>query len=139
MLFTKTNKMIDIQKLKQFPLSFRLFETYIYKKYGSTLFLYNDSGIIKNEDIIYFFDIEDIFISSDMEMIGSDEWEFSYKITHLPAEHCLEKRRCGFFKTIYSYKEYGGTYIGAWRTRAEATDEALLKALELLEIKLKTN
>lgn len=130
--------MIDFTKLKQTnPISFRLFESWIEKQHGTTLLFFTEK--ITNEEIVYFFDIEDIFISSEMEMIGSDEWEFSYKITHLPAEHCLEKRRCGFFKTVYSYKEYGGTYIGAWRTRAEATDEALLKAFELLEIKLKTN
>ena len=131
--------MIDIQKLKQFPLAFKAFEKYIEKELGSVLFIYNGSNTVRNEDAISFLDDYYIHISTDIEIIGSDEWEFSYKITWLPIEHDNEKRRCGWLKTKYSYIDGGSSYSGAWDTRNEATNESLLKAFELLENKLKTN
>lgn len=107
--------MIDIQKLKQFPLGFRLFETYIYKQYGSTLFLYNDSGIIKNEDVLLFLDEQKMFLMVYIDPTGKS-WEYAvYDV--------------GIY--IRSSPEYS--------SRTIATEIGIEKAFELLENKLKTN
>ena len=107
--------MIDIQKLKQFPLSFKAFESYIEKQYGSVLFLYNGSGTIKNEDVVCFLDEKKIFI---------DVWLFSGTDR--------------FAIKIPNYMQWvpeDPLYV----TRTDATEAVISKAFELLETKLKTN
>lgn len=74
-----------------------------------------------------------IYISVDPETIGSDEWEWTYKIQHLPKEHREVKRRCGHFVYKSSYNESpGGTYWGAWRTYEEALEIGLKDGLSLI-------
>lgn len=74
-----------------------------------------------------------IYISVNPEIIGSDEWEWSYEIQHLPKEHWEAKRRCGHFVYKSSFNESpGGTYWGAWRTYEEALEKALQEALKLI-------
>jgi len=74
----------------------------------------------------------EIHVHSKVEFIGSDEWEYSYKIKYLPKDKQDVKRRTLEFKTIYSFKEDGTTYIGAWNTYEKALEEGLLKALTLM-------
>lgn len=129
--------MIDIKILKQYPLSFSLLEKWVEQKHTTSLALLLDK--VTNEELVEFLDDELIYISTDIEIIGSDEWEFSYAINWLPIQHYNEKRRCGWFETKHSYIESGSSYTGAWRTRKEATEAAIQKAFELLEQKLKVN
>ena len=70
-----------------------------------------------------------IYISTHLEFLGSDEWEWAYTIQYLPKEHWQEKRRSQFFHTYESFKHWGGaTYIGAWSSYDECLKEAINKA-----------
>lgn len=84
-------------------------------------------------DLYDFFDYHDIYLAIHKEDIGSDEWDFSYEIKHLPIEFEEYKRRCSYFETILSFQCYGATYTGAWENRIEAEKEAFNKAFEILE------
>lgn len=108
--------MIEIQKLKQFPLAFKAFEGYIEKQHGSVLFLYNGSGVVRNEDIVDFLDSSNVFI--DINPVGHSD----FQIKHF--EYCV-LGMCN--------------YTGRFLTRTEAVNESILTAFELLETKLKTN
>jgi len=107
--------MIDIQKLKQFPLGFKQFEGYIEKQYGSVLFLYNGSGTIKNEDVVLFGDENGLHVT-----VGAFE-DFKQKLN---------------FNYYVLYNVVDGS---RYNTRNEATEAAIIKIFELLETKLKTN
>lgn len=75
----------------------------------------------------------EIHVEVSRTTIGSDEWEFSYRIEYLLPEHWQAKRRSGHFITIESYSESpGGTYIGAWKTYEEALEEGLKAGLKLI-------
>ena len=108
--------MIDIQKLKQFPLSFKAFEGYIEKQYGNVLFIYNGSGIVKNEDCLLFLDSNSVFV--DINPVGHSDFQIKY------FEYCV----LGLCN-----------YTGRFLTRTEAVNESILTAFKLLENKLKTN
>jgi len=109
--------MIDLQKLKQFPLAFKAFEGYIEKQLGSVLFIYNGSNTVRNEDIILFLDEKHVFI-------------------------CICGSRSFWPCTVTSYflnQESNYERVESGKTRTESTELSLLKAFELLETKLKTN
>ena len=107
--------MIDIQKLKQFPLAFKAFEGYIEKQYGSVLFIYNGSGIVRNEDLIDFLDNQKVFV--DVLYFPEDK-RFTYEVF-----------------AINEWTEDELFFDG----RNETTSNGTIKAFELLENKLKTN
>ena len=107
--------MIDIQKLKQFPLAFKAFEGYIEKEHGSVLFIYSGSGLVRDEDFINFLDEQGVFICVSIYAMDN---RFSFEI------ECAED--------WYSEDNF-------YNIRGIATNEAILKAFELLENKLKTN
>ena len=71
-----------------------------------------------------------IHVHSKIEFVGTDEWEFSYKIKYLPRDKFEAKRRSHEFKEVYSYVESPSGYIGAWRTYEEALENGLLEALK---------
>lgn len=74
-----------------------------------------------------------VFITVHYEIIGSDEWVFSYRFDYLPKEHWEAKRRCLHFEVKESYQESpGGTYWGGWNTYEEALENALKDSLSLL-------
>ena len=114
--------MIDIQKLKQFPLSFKAFEGYIEKQYGNVLFIYNGIGVVKNEDIVDFLDLNSVFVSIDINgsACKSKIRSYEYQSNGITS---VEKREVFNIKT----------------TRRQHESEAIQVAFELLERKLKTN
>lgn len=109
--------MIDIQKLKQFPLAFKAFENYIEKQYGSVLFIYNGSGVVKNEDCLLFLDNKDIFVN----ICGCAKVWQSKTYTHID----------GIYGEIDN--------LNFSKSRIGCSEKAIEVAFELLEIKLKTN
>ncbi len=130
--------MIDFVEQKQkTPVSFKLFETWVEKNYDTTLNIWN--GTIKNEDVLLWLDYNLIYLCVDIEFTGTDEWEFAYNINYLPIEKEDEKRRAIHFEHVSSYKEYGSSYTGAWRTRTEATNQAIKKGFDSLEDKQNKN
>ena len=74
--------MIDIKTLKQYPLSFSLLEKWVEQKHTTSLALLLDK--VTNEELVEFLDDELIYISTDIEILGSDERDFSYSINWLP-------------------------------------------------------
>lgn len=108
--------MIDIQKLKQFPLGFKSFESYIENKHGSVLFLYNNSGAVRNEDVINFLDEQNVFLC--ISLYPTKNNGFSFEVD------CITN--------WYSSDDF-------YKTRNESTSNGIIKAFELLETKLKTN
>lgn len=113
--------MIAIEKLKQYPLSFKLLEQWIEKQYGSVLFLYNGSAIIKNEDFVEFLDDVKIMIET-CAVDGWDNWMF----------RIIKEDLMSPFFIAY---EDDGEYV----SRTEATTKAIEKGFELLEQRLKIN
>lgn len=105
--------MIDIQKLKQFPLAFKVFEGWCEKHFGTWLVLYLDK--VKNEDILLFLDEQNIHVTIGAMFSAKNEVKFVY--------HILEDATDGI----------------RYKNRTEAINESILKAFELLENKLKTN
>lgn len=108
--------MIDTQKLKQFPLAFKAFENYIEKQYGSVLFIYNGSGVVRNEDLVHWLDSVNCIIN--ISYYPTKQNSFSFEVS------CVGNWYCD--KDFYN-------------TRDETTELSILKAFELLETKLKTN
>lgn len=109
--------MIDIQKLKQFPLAFKAFEGYIEKELGSVLFVYNGSNLVRNEDLINFLDRQGVFVNISL-----------YPHRKL---FCFEVG-CVTSNEWYCHPSF-------YETRNETTSNGIIKAFELLENKLKTN
>lgn len=106
---------------KQNPLSFRLFEQWVEKQYGSILFIHNGSGLVKNEDAVSFLDHNRTMI----EVFAVDAWDnWMFRVV-------LEDRMAPFFVAYQDENEC--------KTRQEATTQAIAKAFELLENKLKQN
>lgn len=116
---------------EQYPNSYELFINWNCSK--SEICPSSECYEIQERDFYDFFDYYDIYLAIHKEDIGSDEWEFSYEIEYLPIEFEKYKRRCSYFKTILSFKEYGHTYIGAWVNRIKAEQEAFTRAFEVLE------
>lgn len=100
---------------KQNPLSFRLFEQWVEQNYETTLNIWN--GTIRNEDVVEFLDELDIYINQTT--------------THGAT-----------FMEIYQHSNGITTSFGfniPFKTRREAIENAIKKAFELLETKLKQN
>lgn len=75
----------------------------------------------------------EIYVSAELTPIGSDEWEYSFTIQHLPKDKWAAKRRVSEFKTTSSFKISGGVYVGAWVTYEEALEAGLYYALKLIK------
>ena len=75
----------------------------------------------------------EIHVHSKIEFVGTDEWEFSYKIKYLPKNKFEVKRRSIEFETIYSFIESPGSYSGTWRTYEQALEQGLQHALNLIK------
>lgn len=73
-----------------------------------------------------------IYVSVERAVIGSDEWDYGYKIEWLPKPHHSEKRRCGLFQEKQSFQELIGSYMGAWSKYEEALEKGLQAALKLI-------
>lgn len=72
-----------------------------------------------------------IYISTELESLGSDEWEFGFVIWYLPKEAYNLKRRAGSLVKYESFSFSGGaTYMGAWPTIVEALTEGVKYAKE---------
>lgn len=70
-----------------------------------------------------------IYVYSEYQSLGSDEWEFGYVIVYLPKEHENDKRRAPHIKRIESFSFSGGaTYSGAWPTIEESLIEGIKHA-----------
>ncbi len=93
-----------------------------------------DGQIPSDEAVIkWLSDVHDIHVSIYKEVIGTDEWEFAFRIQYIPHEFREAKRRMPHLKTIESYFEYGSNYVGAWDKREEAIKEAVKKAMSLIK------
>jgi hypothetical protein len=104
---------------KQNPLSFRLFEQWVERNYETTLNIWN--GTIRNEDVVEFLDHNRTMI----EVFAVDAWDnWMFRIV-------LEDITAPFFVAYQDEDEY--------KTRQKATTQAIAKAFELLENKLKQN
>ena len=77
------------------------------------------------EIIMWLFEKHGIWVTVNICIIGSDEWEYEYKITYLPSKFKNEKRRSIHLVTINSFKEGIGSYVGSWQTPTEAYTEAV--------------
>ena len=77
-------------------------------------------------------EIHNIYITIHREVLGSDEWGYSYNIEYLPKDKSNVKRRCKEFIYIESFYESIGSYTGAWDTYEEAFERGLFKALKLI-------
>jgi len=66
----------------------------------------------------------DIYVTYTVCELGSDEWEYGYKIKYIPKEFENAKRRCVHFKEMHSFEDNFSTYTGAWRTIQEAYSAA---------------
>lgn len=104
---------------KQNPLSFRLFEQWVEQNYGSSLFIHNGSGIVRNDSIIEFLDERMICVFEAYDK-GNKRWTWLVWSKH--EDEIIEDSIMSNFKK-----------------RNEATSEAIKKAFELLENKLKQN
>lgn len=107
--------MIYIQKLKQFPLSFRILEKYSDKRFGTTLAVFMDK--LTNEELVSFLDEQGVFISITF---------YPYKKTFNFDVGCMSTNKWHCSPHFYE-------------TRDETTSNGIIKAFELLETKLKTN
>ena len=99
---------------KQNPLSFRLFEQWVEQNYETTLNIWN--GTIRNEDVLLWLDSRELYI--DIDPVGHSDFQLKY-----------------FRYCILGLVDYVGRYFN----RIEATENAIKKAFELLENKLKQN
>lgn len=78
----------------------------------------------------------EIYVSTELQTIGSDEWEFSFYIQWIPPEAQTLKRRAGEFKYYKSFSCFPPTYDGAWTTQAQALEEGIKYAKENILPKL---
>lgn len=110
--------MIDIQKLKQFPLAFKAFDRCLKEQH--VLFIHCLCDYVRHEDVVWFLDKQKLFIDIDVssKLDGSSNVFFTFKVFNNTR---LDENELFFEK------------------RMEATEAAIQKAFELLEIKLKTN
>jgi hypothetical protein len=70
-----------------------------------------------------------IFLSVEIEAIGSDEYVFVYRINHLPKEHWEAKRRMQHFKEKNSLQISGGaSYMGGYDSYEEAWEQGFTAA-----------
>lgn len=109
--------MIDIQKLKQFPLVFRLLEEYAETRWTTRLAIFTDK--LTNEELVLFLDEQNVVC------LVSLCYKWSYRIIR-PSD------QVGWIELLY-------TCDNAFESRSSATEAAILKAFELLEYKLKQN
>lgn len=107
--------MIEIQKLKQFPLVFRLLEEYSETRWTTRLAIFTDK--LTNEELVLFLDEQKIFLNAT-KRIGCEKWYYAI------SDHNT---------TLHKMSE------SDFKTRTEATESGILKAFELLEHKLKQN
>lgn len=82
--------------------------------------------------IMWLYEKHDIWVSVNVVIIGSDEWEYEYVIHYLPIEFKDVKRRSIHLETINSFNEGMSSYSGAWHTPTEAYEAAIKYCLEKL-------
>lgn len=92
----------------------------------------NPEKAIIYSQLIDWFENFNIYISTKIVFIGSDEWEHQYIIQYLPKEYQNEKRRSMQFDTIESFKESYGTCSGAWIAKNAALNAAIEHAFRLI-------
>ena len=109
--------MIDTQKLKQFPLVFRLLEEYAETRWTTRLAIFTDK--LTNEELVLFLDEQRIVCLITLH------YKWSYKVIR-PLE------QVGWIGRLYACDN-------VFESRSSATEAAILKAFELLEHKLKQN
>lgn len=107
--------MIDIQKLKQFHLGFKVLEQFAEKKYGTTLALYLEK--LTNEDAVCFLDEQGVYLDTSFY---PHKKQFSFEVG------CISTNEWYCHPSFYE-------------TRNEVSSNGIIKAFELLETKLKTN
>ncbi len=73
-----------------------------------------------------------IYIHSNYQSLGSDEWGFEYTIDWLPKTAWEEKKRAIHMKHVSSMVGGGGTYGGAWDTPIEALQHGIAFAKQEL-------
>jgi len=67
-----------------------------------------------------------IYILPRVEVIGSDEWTFCFKLMYLPFSCWGLKRRASHFVDYSSFKFSGGaTYFGGWDSIDQAIDQGI--------------
>lgn len=112
--------MTNFSELKQNnPIAFRLFEQWVEKNHETSLNIWN--GTIRNEDVICWLDANKTMV----EVFAVDAWDnWMFRIV-------LEDCMAPFFVAHQEETEY--------RTRPEATTNAIIEAFGLLEDKLKKN
>lgn len=66
-----------------------------------------------------------IWISVELCIVGSDEWEYGYKVVYLPKEFKNAKKRAIHLTTKESFQEGMSSYSGAWHTPTEAYEAAI--------------
>lgn len=65
------------------------------------------------------------------EIVGSDEWEYAFKIMYIPFDKSNEKRRSAEFIYFDSFKMGFGTYVGAWHEKRDARAACLEMLIQL--------
>lgn len=75
--------------------------------------------------VMWLHETHEIWISVDIVIIGSDEWEYCYSISYLPKEFENTKRRTPYLREEKSFKVGPGSYVGAWNTPTEAYSAAI--------------
>jgi hypothetical protein len=110
---------MNFSELKQkFPVSFKLFETWVEKNHETSLNIWN--GTIRNEDFLFFLDKNGLFISIMFNRTGTGTFYWLINIA---------KQTIGYA----AYQKEDGL------PRKDATEAGITKAFELLEQKLITN
>lgn len=72
-----------------------------------------------------------VYVSTELVSLGSDEWEFGFRVDYLPKEFRELKRRASSLQSKQSFAFSGGaTYMGAWPTIAEALANGVKYARE---------
>jgi hypothetical protein len=84
------------------------------------------------EVVIWLYEKHGIWISVETCIIGSDEWDYGYKIVYLPKEFENAKRRAAHLVIKESFQEQIGSYSGAWHSPTEAYEAAIEYTLKNL-------
>jgi len=84
------------------------------------------------EIVMWLYEKHGIWISVELCIVGSDEWEYGYKVFYLPKEFENAKRRAIHLATKESFQEGMSSYSGAWHTPTEAYKAAIEYTLKNL-------
>jgi hypothetical protein len=77
------------------------------------------------EVVMWLYEKQGVWISVELCIVGSDEWEYGYKVVYLPKEFENAKRRAIYLATKESFQEGMSSYSGAWHTPTEAYEAAI--------------